>query len=198
MKNIKIYGLLIILAAILGCTDLEEEPVGVLAPEGFFKTESDVEAAIFGAYGRIASERLYGRKLVLSLQLRSDMCDIGDRGTPSRRQQINDFNSDANNGMTAAIWPRAYDVISACNAAINGAEIISTDDASKNRLIAEAIFVRVFMYYHLVRLYGDIPYIDAVVSERSSVVDVGKAAAWDVYNRLKQDLEFCIQHPGTN
>lgn len=194
MKKFKIYGLLFMLAAILGCTDLEEEPVGVLAPEGFFKTEKDVEAAIFGAYGRIASERLYGRKLVLTLQLRGDMCDIGDRGTPSRRQQINDFNSDANNGMTAAIWPRAYDVISACNAAINGAGIITTDDATKNRLIAEATFVRVFMYYHLVRLYGDIPYIDEFISDPSSVVDISKTSAASVYDNLKSDLDFCIQH----
>ena len=98
MKNIRKYGLLIIIASIIGCTDLEEEPIGVLAPEGFFKTKAEVEAAIFGAYGMIASERLYGRKIPLILQLRGDMCDIGDRGTHTRRQQINDFNSDANNG----------------------------------------------------------------------------------------------------
>jgi len=200
MKNIKIYGLLFIIAAMLGCTDLEEEPVGVLAPEGFFKTESDVEAAIFGAYGRLASERLYGRKLVLSLQLRSDMCDIGDRGTPARRQQINDFNSDANNGMTSNIWPYSYQVISACNSAINGAELISIDDATKNKLIAEAIFTRVFMYYHLVRLYGDIPYIDAFISDPSSVVEISKTPAATVYQNLTADLDFCIanlpmEHP---
>ena len=102
MRNIKLFGILFIIAAMVGCTDLEEDPVGVLAPQGFFKSESDVEAAIFGAYGRIASERLYGRKLSLSIQLLSDMCDIGNRGTPSRRQQVNDFGMDANNGMITA------------------------------------------------------------------------------------------------
>ena len=56
-----------------------------------------------GAYGDIASETFYGRKLVLSLQLRSDMCDIGDRNTPGRRQQVNDFNMDSNNGMVKPI-----------------------------------------------------------------------------------------------
>ena len=202
MKNIRIYGLLlVIIAAMVGCTNLEEEPVGVLAPEGFFKTKGDVEAAIFGAYGRIASERLYGRKLALSIQLLSDMCDIGDRGTPARRQQLNDFNSDANNGMTANIWPYSYQVISACNAAISGAEAIDLSDSDRNELIAEARFVRAFMYYHLVRLYGDIPYIDEFINDPESVKTISKTSVSDVYQRIIDDLEFGIEnlpmeHPG--
>jgi hypothetical protein len=194
MKNIKLFGTLFMMAAMIGCTDLEEDPVGVLAPEGFFRSESDVEAAIFGAYGRIASERLYGRKLVLTIQLLSDMCDIGDRGTPARRQQINDFNSDANNGMTSNIWPYSYQVISACNAAIEGANIIELDDDTRNRLIAEARFVRAWMYYHLIRLYGDIPYIGEFVNDPSSVASISKTSDDDIYDYIIEDMEFAWQH----
>ena len=194
MRNIKLFGILFIIAAMVGCTDLEEDPVGVLAPQGFFKSESDVEAAIFGAYGRIASERLYGRKLSLSLQLLSDMCDIGDRGTPSRRQQINDFNSDANNGMTSNIWPYSYSVISACNAAIEGANIIDTDEATRNTLIAEARFTRAWMYYHLVRLYGDIPYVGEFVNDPEAVATISKTSVSDIYGIIMEDMDFAIQH----
>jgi hypothetical protein len=34
------------------------------------------------------------------------MADIGDRNTPGRRQQVNDFDMDTNNGMVTAFWPR--------------------------------------------------------------------------------------------
>ena len=37
-----------------GCSDLVEEPKSILAPEGFFESYSDVEAAMFGVYGRLA------------------------------------------------------------------------------------------------------------------------------------------------
>ena len=161
MKKIIYKVLFVLLAFFLAtCTDLEEEPVGVLAPEGFFKSAKDVETAIFGTYGLIASEGMYGRKLVLTLQLRGDMCDIGDRGTPARRQQVNDFDMDALNGMITAFWPRMYQVIASANSAIAGAEGLGLSEEIANPLIAEARFVRAFTYYHLVRIFGDIPYID--------------------------------------
>lgn len=99
MKNI-IYKIImvVLIAGFSSCVDLDEQPVGLLAPETLFQTPRDVEVAIFGAYGWIASERLYGRQFVTALMLRSDMGDIGDRGTPAERQQVNDFNMDANNG----------------------------------------------------------------------------------------------------
>ena len=89
----------------VGCADLEEKPVGLLAPISLFNTPRDVEAAIFGAYGWIGTERLYGRQFVTALMLRSDMVDIGDRGTPAERQQMNDFNMDDNNAMVSTFWP---------------------------------------------------------------------------------------------
>jgi hypothetical protein len=52
------------------------------------------------------------------------MADIGDRNTPGRRQQVNDFNMDTNNGMITAFWPRAYRIIGTANAAVAGADLV--------------------------------------------------------------------------
>src|SRR5690606_11569643 len=121
MKNIISKTLVLTLLAVsFSCADLEEKPVGLLAPESLFNTSRDVEVAIFGAYGWIATERLYGRQFVTALMLRGDMVDIGDRGTPAERQQVNDFNMDDNNAMVRTFWPVWYQVISAANAAIAG------------------------------------------------------------------------------
>ena len=68
------------------------------------------------------------------------MCDIGDRNTPGRRQQVNDFNMDSNNGMVTAFWPRAYQIIGAANAGIAGAEIVVEPAAEINALIGEGRF----------------------------------------------------------
>src|SRR5690554_4895376 len=96
---------ILLTAVFVGCADLEENPVGLLDPESLFSSPRDVEISIFGAYGWIASERLSGRQFVSALMLRSDMVDIGDRGTPAERQQVNDFNMDDNNGMVRIFWP---------------------------------------------------------------------------------------------
>jgi hypothetical protein len=115
------------------------------------------ECSFFGAYGWIATERLYSRQFVSALLLRGDMADIGDRGTPAERQQVNDFNMDDNNNMVNQFWPVWYQVISAANAAVAGAESLKLPENEINPLIAEARFVRAFSYFHLVQVFGDIP-----------------------------------------
>lgn len=195
MKNIINKSIVLVLVmTIFSCTDLTEEPVGLLAPEAFFKTASDVETGVMGAYGDIASETFYGRKLVLSLQLRSDMCDIGDRNTPGRRQQVNDFNMDSNNGMVTAFWPKAYRIIGTANAAISGAELVGYDDPKVRQFQAEATFVRAFVYYHLVRLFGDIPYIDFAISNPDDVKEISKTSEAEVYQNIIQDLIFAKEN----
>lgn len=191
MKNIFNKTLVITLfGCLMSCADLEEKPVGLLAPEGFFKSPKDVETAIFGAYGRIASERLWGRQFVTAIMLRSDMVDIGDRGTPAERQQVNDFNMDDGNGMVRQFWPYWYQVISAANSAIAGAESLGLSEDEINPLIAEARFVRAFSYYHLVRVFGDIPYIDFFINDPGSVIDIAKTPEEQVYTNIVADLEF--------
>ena len=178
------------------CTNLEEEPVALLSPDVFFSSPRDVETAVLGAYGLMASESYYGRKLTTTLMLRGDMGDIGDRGTPARRQQVNDFDMDSNNGMITAFWPQSYEIISAANAAIAGAERLRSSDlteseaTSLNELEGEARFVRAFAYYHLVRLFGEIPYIDFLISNPQEIVDISKTSVEEVYASIIEDLEF--------
>jgi starch-binding outer membrane protein, SusD/RagB family len=194
MKNILNKVLIITLVGcFVSCADLEEKPVGLLAPEGFFKTPKDVETAIFGAYGWIASERLWGRQFVTAIMLRSDMVDIGDRGTPAERQQVNDFNMDDGNGMVRQFWPYWYQVISASNAAIAGAESLALADEEINPLIAEARFVRAFSYFHLVQVFGDVPYIDFFIADPSAVVNISKTPEEDINVKILEDLEFAKQ-----
>ncbi|MPR34936.1 RagB/SusD family nutrient uptake outer membrane protein [Salmonirosea aquatica] len=195
MKNraVKYFLISLVGTLFLGCTDLEEDPVGILAPESLFKTPKDVQTAIFGAYGWIASERLYGRQFVTALLLRGDMADIGDRGTPAERQQVNDFNMDDNNNMVRQFWPYWYQTISAVNAAISGAEGLGLPENEGNPLIAEARFVRAFSYYHLVRTFGDIPYLDRFITDPTSVKDISKTSAATVYQNIIADLQFAKQ-----
>lgn len=191
MKNyINKAWILALIVFFSSCSDLEEDPVGLLAPETLFSSTDDVEVALFGAYGWISTERLYGRQFVSALMLRGDMVDIGDRGTPAERQQVNDFNMDANNGMVDRFWPYWYQTISAANAAIAGAESLEASESEINPLIAEARFIRAFSYYHLVRLFGDIPYIDYFITDPQSTTDISKTPASEVYTGIIEDLEY--------
>ena len=129
----KIAVLFIIFLSVLvysGCTDLTEEPNGLMAPEGFFKTPADVQAVVMGAYAEWNTTQIE-KSFLLLLMLRSDMIDIGDLGTAAERIAINSFSMDANNSLISESWVRLYQSISAANTAIKAAREISADDKIK-------------------------------------------------------------------
>jgi len=193
-KIIKRSLILTLIIGMFSCTDLEEDPVGLLAPEAFFKEASDVETAVLGIYSKIATEPYFGRKLVLTLLLRGDMVDIGDLSTFGRRIQVNEFDMDAFNGMVTGFWPRAYETIGSANAAIFGSKTV-TEPANKiNQLKAEALFLRAFTYYHLVRLFGDVPYIDSFIDDPDAIKDITKTPASEIYKNIITDLQFAKQN----
>ncbi|WKN44952.1 RagB/SusD family nutrient uptake outer membrane protein [Tunicatimonas pelagia] len=194
----KVY-MLVAITLIASCTELEEEPVGQLAPATFFTTLRDVETAVLGGYGLIASEQYYGRKLTTTLILRGDMGDIGNPGTPARRIDVNNFTMDDNNGMILSFWPRMYEVIGAANAAVAGAQqvrvtadLLEEEARELDALEAEAKFIRAFTYYHLVRIFGDIPYVDDYFDEPEEIeasFTIGKTPQAEVYANIIADLE---------
>lgn len=182
-----------LMAGAMSCTNLDEDPVGLLAPEGFFKSKKDVQTAIFGVNGALAHESLFGRAYICNIELRDDMCDIGNRSTATYRIQINDFGVNSTNQWMSQIWQQSYVAISCANTAIAGAESLGLAEAEINPLIGEARFLRAFCYYNLVRMFGALPYMEKPVSDPASVKTLSKTSEADVYKAIVADLEFAKQ-----
>ncbi|QWX84010.1 RagB/SusD family nutrient uptake outer membrane protein [Cellulophaga sp. HaHaR_3_176] len=187
MKTYK-YLFLLIGLSIVGCSDLEEEPVGLLAPDGFFKTTNDIQTAVDGALTHSINEQFWGRKLSIALMLRSDLVSLASNET--RRVEHNEFTTLASNGMISEFWPRTYQGIAAANQAIAGAEDVEVSDDIKNPVTAQAYFARAFYYFHLVRLFGDVPYIDEPITDVDAATSISRTPAAEVYANIIEDLKF--------
>lgn len=189
MKKITLLFSLAFLS-LIGCTDLAEEPKGLLAPESFFKSSTDVEAGLFGAYSQFVSANLYGRELPVMLMLRSDMASIGDLGTLADRKQIDEFNLDSQNELAKNVWEAFYRTISAANTAIEAAKSVQGDPAKKTSLEAEGRFIRAFSYFNLVRIFGDVLYLDKPVETTAQLKGVVRTPVAQVYQSIEEDLLF--------
>jgi hypothetical protein len=188
MKNIINIFLLTLGLSIMGCSDLVEEPVGLLSPDGFFQSTSDIQTAVDGALTHAINEEIWGRKLSIALMLRSDMVDL--RTTETRRVEMNEHTISGDNEMVYDPWKRIWLGISAANNAIAGAEDVLVDDEIKNPVTAQAYFVRAFYYFHLVRLFGNIPYFNEPISDSEAALSVSLTSESDVYANIISDLEF--------
>jgi tetratricopeptide (TPR) repeat protein len=193
MKTTHKFLMLLIGLSIMGCSDLEEQPVGLLAPEGFFQTTRDIQTAVNGSYGHLTHEDFWGRKMSLTILLRSDMVDIGDPTTSARRIEHNEFNVPADNGMIPDNWRRSFQTIAAANQAIAGAAQVDAPDEQKNPIVAQSYFLRAFTYFHLVRQFGDIPYLSEPVTDVQAAGSISKTSVADVYANIIADLEFAKQ-----
>lgn len=191
MKNYKSLCFLLTLFLAVGCSDLEEEPVGILSPDGLFQTPEDVQLGINGAIGVMASETHWGRKASLPIMLRGDMVSIGDQGTPQRRKDVDVFQMTDDNGMITVFWGTTYQMIAACNEAIAGAEgLTGFPEDRVNPIRAQAHFLRAWAYYLLVRLYGEVPYLDTPVVGGDDSASLPKSSVDEIYANIIADLEY--------
>jgi starch-binding outer membrane protein, SusD/RagB family len=193
-KKTTLICLIVYSLTLFRCTDLQENPKGLLAPEAFFKSLNDVEAGLFGAYGQFVSVNLYGRELPVLLMLRGDMGAIGDQGTTAERKQIDEFDMNSENSLARNVWQAFYRTISSANTTIQAARNVPGDEARKKSLEAEARFIRAFSFFNLVRLFGDVPYLDGPVETTAQLKDVKRTPVSEIYGHILEDLIFAKQN----
>ena len=189
MKTYKYLFLLLVSLSIVGCSDLEEEPIGLIAPESYFSVDQ-IENAVNGSLTHAINEKYWGRKLSIALMLRSDMVDLAS--DEARRVENNELTTTTTNGMISEFWPKSYQGISAANDAIFGASTVVATDEEKNPVVAKAYFSRAFYYFHLVRLFGGVPYITTPITTDNvgAISSMGRTPASEVYAGIISDLEF--------
>ncbi|QDO95158.1 RagB/SusD family nutrient uptake outer membrane protein [Formosa sediminum] len=191
MKNILKMVALSLFFSTVSCADLDENPVGTLTPEGFFNTIDDVYPMIDGTYGLMASSSYYGAGLTVPLQLMSDMVDNGYEF--SDYTEFSRFLVTPTNSYVSDLWASSYQTISTANTAIQGIGLLNEEVTAETLAAeAEARFVRAFLYYHLVRLYGNIPYIDS-----PDIVDplsIQLSSAEEVYSYIIEDMTFAFEN----
>ena len=91
------------------------------------------------------------------------------------------------NATVSNIWDNAYNAIFAANAIIEGlnnSDAIPQED--KDQLMGEALFIRAFVHFYLVNLFGDIPYIKTTDFEANR--DAAKMNVNDIYEAIVLDL----------
>ncbi len=67
----------------------------------------------------------------------------------------------ASNGPISNFWQYRYKGILRCNIAIDRISALETPDTeSRDRLVAEARFLRAYYYFELVRNFGGVPFDD--------------------------------------
>ncbi|MGK9117163.1 RagB/SusD family nutrient uptake outer membrane protein [Olivibacter jilunii] len=117
----------------------------------------------------------------------------GDLGTD--KDQLDNFTFTATTPSFRDGWNSNFLGISYCNQALANVPVFDIDEALKTRYFAEVRFLRAFYYFNLVRMYGNVPKLDKVVTnEDVQSPDLFRQLPPDsIYAFIKSDLEFALK-----
>ncbi len=197
MKQIKNI-LLVVLAATFfaSCSDdfLEPVPTSVLSGANYYTTAEQVETAIFNIYDGIQGVNSNSTNDNHSImyeyyltEMRSD--NTRTKSSEGEAAQFESYTIEATNGIVADYYSSFYNTIFRANVVLANLEAAG-DSAVKFE--AEAKFLRAYAYFNLVRLYGDIPLVDQVISPEDKETAYTRVATSTVYNLIVSDLETAV------
>jgi hypothetical protein len=210
MKKSNKAAALILIGAVLSCTDLHKDPIGLLTPEQVSTdpTLSSVKVSVTTSYQMLAStlnllatwdwdHGLVFRNDFVVADIASD--DVNKKWNPDGDQPwmdaVQSFNFTASNQAFNGQWAYDYEGVSRANLAISyltDAAVttkIGIDPALKNRLLGEVYFLRAFYYFDLVNNFGDVPLVLKPLSNFSEAYSVAKRETKaNVYAQISADL----------
>lgn len=187
----------------LGCQDyLEKEPLGNVTQENLFQDPVNAVQAINGVYDVTSWDE--GPKWgngpyighVYEWMFGDVMSDDAEKGsTPSdfdALQELKEWRATPGNAPIAPLWSHNFTGIARANVVINNVDAGSINDELKQRLKGEALFLRAYFYFYLVRTFGGVP----LFSERvlpSEAANVQRASIAETYAFIEQDLRAAIE-----
>lgn len=193
MRTYKIYILAMSLVVFAGCKKdfLDVEDLTSVTEQNFYKTPNDGFSALVGCYDGLQRAGNSSSFIALIGETLSDNA-FGGTGNADGFgfQMIDEFDkqrSPADVSFYSNNWNTGYAAIYRCNMLISKIGQIEwgSNTALKSQYEAEARFLRAYLYFDLVRLFGNIPLITEPTTE-----NVPQANPEEVYKLIASDLEF--------
>jgi len=189
MKKLSIIAFVLSVASMSCKKDLNVQPISVITSASFYKTENDANGALNGMYVYLRNEA--ANNLFLLGEARSEVLTSALVGTLGYDRYYLQSLSSSTPGPN---WRGLYSTINAANLLLKYVPNISfTSDANKNNILAQAYSMRAFIYYVLVRTWGDVPVRTEPTEQYDpSTIQIAKSSKDEVFKLIKGDLEKAI------
>ncbi|MGK6352267.1 RagB/SusD family nutrient uptake outer membrane protein [Parapedobacter sp. DT-150] len=193
----KRYLMPFVLFALAACEQdfLNQQDPNAVSVEGYFKTENDVLLAVNGIYQVLRSGSTLGETSTLYSEERSDNAGRDDNQSNAGEPfQFNDFSLLAGNTYLRTHWSAMYDGIARCNTLLSRIDQVTfSDEALKQRYMAETKFVRALLYFHMVRKFGAIPLSIQEIKTKEEADEIAfRQEESVVYQQIVADLSDAL------
>lgn len=184
----------IVLIALMGflnsCSDfLDITPETLVTTDQFFQTREEYDQALIGAYQPLQS--VYNTDWLLT-ELVSDntyfVFNTAQRG-PKPMEDFATFTLETNNVHLSNQWTWFYQIISRSNQILSRIDAAEFSQADKDNIKGQALFLRAFSYFELVKKFGGVPLFVNVPSSYDETF-LPRSSAEEVYSQIVTDLNL--------
>ncbi|HTD38992.1 MAG TPA: RagB/SusD family nutrient uptake outer membrane protein [Mucilaginibacter sp.] len=166
---------------------LNKQPISQGTAGNYYKTASDAEGGLTGAYQQaFLNDQYWVWDYTTNGDARADNCYAG--GNNPDNNGIDQFTLTPFNGNITRDWQGLYQDIYAANIILDYVPKIPAAQFTNTRqqqILGEAKFIRALSYFQLVTTYGDVPLVLTTINTPSKPA---RTAATAVYAQIKQDL----------
>lgn len=179
--------MLLILPSMFSCKKfLDIDPLFTQDAENFFETPNDFQRALTGAYDLLQSSFM----TVWIGEIASDNSIAGGESVNDTEglHEIEAMAHDAVNNELRSIFRWNYAGVTRANYLLENKNNI--DFEGKDKIIAEATFLRAYYYFELVKYFGDVPLVIDKRLGADEVTKIDRTPRNEVFAQIEQDLIF--------
>ena len=146
---------------------LDVSPEDQITEEELWSKGEGFRNALNGVYKSMAAYNLYGRNLTWGLVDALGQCYnlnyAADNATKDMKKAVEyEFEDEALKPVIETIWEEAYNTVANCNNILNNVpqakpEIFAAGEREKNMIWGEALALRAFIQFDMLRLYAAAP-----------------------------------------
>lgn len=178
------YSLLIALgmaSTLWSCADLDLAPTNKFTELNYWTSAEKAALVLNTAYNSMDN-----MDVLYQYEALSDNMFEG-RGSSDERM-VSSGRADAFNGRFATTWKDSYEGIKVCHVFLGNVDRVpNMDGPLKERMKAEARFIRAFLYFRLTTWYGDVPLFTEEISLADSKT-IGRTPKEDVLQFIHDEL----------
>lgn len=193
-KIVKTAFLCMLFAGVSSCSKsfVEQSNPNAAGVDIAYKTEADITTGLYGVYNALRSSNCIGEGAQLWTDDRADDVNTTDNQSNNGEPfQFSAFSLVASNSYLQSHWTALYVPIARANLILSLIQGIPfASEGTRNQYIGELKFIRAYMYYQLVREFGDVP----LVTERMTSAEQATALTFRVkreavYDQIVKDLK---------
>jgi hypothetical protein len=186
MKN-KLYIILcIVFIALVSCKKfLDTKPTSFGSPVTYYANASQMQTALNGVYDILGQGGVYNGGIGYTLTGTTDESSPRNTGVAVELKYI----YDAGDATIASSWQTLYAGIERANLLLQSFQTTdNTDAATKSLIKGQALFLRSYYYFLLVRGWGDVPLILQPTASINNP-NVARTQAAAVYQQITADMK---------